>query len=236
MKVGIFDSGLGGHLVAARLRHLAPQFIYRVVDDVRHAPYGSRTPDDIRQLTDSALQPLIRECPIVIIACNTATAAAIDWLRSTYTTTHFIGFEPMIKPANLASRSRHITLLATAATATSQRTKALIDAHGRSLLIDTPPTYGWATMIDAKQAGEIDLREVANSVARGSDTIVLGCTHYLALQDRLTTRFPTAEVIEPTAAVARQLVRVATNLQTADNSHQSARGDATKMGASQTTE
>ena len=209
MHIGIFDSGRGGTYVAAKLKTLLPEHAYTVVCDQANAPYGERSHDDIRRLTFAAIQPLL-DCDIVILACNTATAAALDDLRARYPHTKFIGFEPMIKPAAALSEHRHITLLSTAATAHSPRTKQLIEQYARDCMVDTPRTFGWARAIDEDSADSIDLENVAASVAAGSDTIIIACTHYIALMPRLAKRFPEVMILEPTEAIARRISQLAT--------------------------
>lgn len=208
MNIGIFDSGLGGRLVAARLGQLLPEHTYDIIDDRAHAPYGERSYDEIAQLTEAAIQPLLARCQVIVIACNTATAAAITQLRERYPNHHFIGFEPMIKQAAATSQSQHVTLLATQATAQSVRTRELAQRYAADIQIDTPSTRGWAAAIDAGVPESIDLSEVVDSVEHGSDVIIIGCTHYIALEVRLAALHPGVTILEPTTAVARQLLAV----------------------------
>ncbi|HTK39728.1 MAG TPA: aspartate/glutamate racemase family protein [Patescibacteria group bacterium] len=203
MNIGIFDSGRGGRFVASKLEALLPQHTYEVVSDPEHAPYGERSYAEIRALTHAAIVPLVETCPLIVIACNTATAAAIDSLRKTYPETLFVGFEPMIKPAALLSDNATITLLATRATAHASRTNQLIREYADGISIITPNTLDWARSIDAGEPDAIDLSEVAKSVAHGSDVIVVGCTHYIALLERLEAFG--VPILEPTDAVARQI-------------------------------
>lgn len=204
MKIGIFDTGTGGKLVAKRLKKLLPQHTYTTVIDRKHAPYGNRSSEEIITLTDTAIQPLL-SCSIIILACNTATTIAIQPLRQRYPDVRFMGFEPMIKPAATLTKSRHITLLATNATKHSQRLRALISEYATGVRIDTPDTRAWAQMIDQGLADDIVLDEVSASVADGSDVIVLGCTHYLALKMRLQRLFPQCRILEPTAIIAKRI-------------------------------
>ena len=116
-----------------------------------------------------------------------------------------MGFEPMIKSAAAMTKSHHITLLATNATKHSQRLRALISEYATGVRIDTPDTHAWAQMIDQGLADDITLDEVSTSVADGSDVIVLGCTHYLALKRRLQRLFPQCRILEPTAIIAKRI-------------------------------
>ena len=207
MKLGIFDSGRGGELVAHKLKELLSEHDYVVTNDLSHAPYGERSYEEIRQLTEAAIQPLLA-CDITVIACNTATAAAIEYLRDTYPYKTFVGFEPMIKPAAVTTKTKRITLLATKATVYSARTEQLITDYASGLTIDRPPTFGWARLVDEGRARDIDLLDVEQSVVAGSDTIIIGCTHYIALMPRLKALFPEITILEPTDAVAKQISRL----------------------------
>lgn len=211
MNIGIFDSGHGGTLVAEKLQILLPAHSYVVVDDSEHAPYGEREYEEIRLLTDKAIQSLLSTCPIIVIACNTATVAAIDYLRERYPDTQFVGFEPMIKPAREATQTNHFTLLATQATARAPRTNELIAQFASSSTIDIPDTTGWATAVDNRQADSIDLSDVATSIRDGSDTIIIGCTHYIAIQSRLEQFGVT--ILEPTDAIARRIIALTADSQ-----------------------
>ena len=204
MKIGIFDTGTGGKLVAKRLKKLLPQHSYITAIDREHAPYGNRSPEEIITLTDAAIQPIL-SCDIIVLACNTATTNAISSLRQHYPDVRFIGFEPMIKSAVILTKSHHITMLATNATKQSQRLRALISQYAAGIHIDTPDTRAWAQMIDQGLADDIVLDEVSASVADGSDVIVLGCTHYLAIKRRLQRLFPQCRILEPTAIIAKRI-------------------------------
>ncbi len=209
MKIGIFDSGRGGEFVARELRHMLPGHEYIVVNDRAHVPYGSRSDTEVVSLTDAAIQPLLAAgCTIVVIACNTATMAAIATLRARYTSTQFIGIEPMIKPASELSKTQRITVLATPLTLQSPRYQHLKTTYGSRLIIDEPSTLGWAAHIEQSKQALISFDAVAQSVASGSDTIILACTHYHILISKLRKQFPGVTVLQPTSAIARQLVRL----------------------------
>lgn len=208
MQIGVFDSGKGGAFVAAGLQTLLPDDSFHVVNDTRNVPYGSRSNQEVIDLTERAIAPLLQSCPIVVIACNTATMAGIESYRSNHPSTKFVGIEPMIKPAKTLSRTGHITVLATPRTLSSERYRHLVDTYGSGLLIDQPNTQHWARMIEDDQINDIDLGDVRASVEAGSDVIVLACTHYITLKDRLANLFPGVAVLEPTEAISRQIVRL----------------------------
>lgn len=206
MKIGVFDSGRGGEFIANGLSALLPDNDYVVIDDRDHVPYGSRTDPEVIALTGTAIQPLLNAgCPIIVIACNTATMASIEYLRATYKSTLFVGIEPMIKPAATLSKSRHITVLGTPLTMASSRYSHLKATHASGLRIDEPDASGWAAHIEHDNADHISFEALSQSVADGSDVIVLACTHYITLKDKLESLYPDVTVLEPTEAIARQI-------------------------------
>lgn len=209
MTIAVFDSGRGAYFVAERLRPHFPEHDFRVVTDSEHVPYGDRSQDEITALVEKALEPVLDECEIIILACNTATAASIDKLRADYPKHRFIGFEPMIKPAAQLTDSQKVTILATTATRQSDRYQALVKEFGDHLTIIEPDTSNWALLIEEGNVDEIDLSKTVSSVnAQDADVVALACTHYLALEPRLRGLLPNTTIIEPTPAVTRQLMRL----------------------------
>lgn len=210
MKIGVFDSGRGGEFIAEGLQKLLPEHEFIVVNDREHVPYGSRDDSEIIELTTKAIQPLLEvHCPIIIIACNTATMAAITTLREQFPKVKFVGIEPMVKPAAAISQTHHATVLATPLTLKSERYQHLLHEYAGKLVIDQPNAAGWAAAIEHGEAEAISFDEVAESVASGSDTLILACTHYITLKNRLQARFPGVTILEPTEAIARQVTRLA---------------------------
>ena len=138
MKIGIFDTGTGGKLVAKRLKKLLPQHSYITAIDREHAPYGNRLPEEIITLTDAAIQ-LILSCDIIVIACNTATTNAISSLRQHYTDVCFMGFEPMIKSAVILTKFDSPTKAALRFSTVSWRLRSLFHWIAKSITEVTPP-------------------------------------------------------------------------------------------------
>ena len=213
MQIGVFDSGKGGEFIAEGLQKALPSYSFSVVNDREHVPYGSRSNEEVIELTTTAIAPLLATCPVIVIACNTATMAAIASLRRQFPNTHFIGTEPMVKPASIESVARHITVLATPLTLSSQRYSDLKSLYSNNLVIDEPSTLHWARAIEHGQGGTIELSELSQSIDNGSDAIVLACTHYLVLKNKLQRIFPGVTIYEPTRAIAEQIVRLADRLQ-----------------------
>lgn len=213
MKIGIFDSGRGGEFIAEGLQKLLPEHEFIVVNDREHVPYGSRKDSEIIELTTKAIQPLLEAyCPIIVIACNTATMAAIVSLRTQFPAVKFVGIEPMVKPAAAISHAHHATVLATPLTLKSSRYQHLLREYGSELIIDQPNAAGWAAAIERGEADTVSFDEVATSVANGSDTLILACTHYITLKSRLQAHFPGINILEPTEAISRQITRLALEL------------------------
>ena len=206
LRIGVFDSGRGGEFIAEGLKKLLPEYDFMVVNDRENVPYGSRIDAEVTDLTDAAIQPLIAAgCPIIVIACNTATLAGIGVLRARYPSVQFVGIEPMIKPASASSKTQRVTVLATPLTLQSARYRQLISEYGNQLVIDEPNAAGWAAAIEAGRLDAISFNEVRESTKNGSDTIILACTHYLALRSRLRKAFPQVTILEPTEAIARRI-------------------------------
>jgi len=214
MKIGVFDSGRGGELIAAGVRPLLPDtYEYIVVNDRDNVPYGSRSDHEIVSLTKKAIAPLLSEpCDIIAIACNTATMAGINALRAEYPDILFVGTEPMIKPAASVTRTRKIAVLGTPLTIKSSRYQHLKHAYADDIEIAEPDTSSWAARIEGGASNEIDFSELRMLSQNGYDTVVLACTHYIALKDRLIAELPGMTILEPTAAIARQIERLSLSL------------------------
>lgn len=182
--IGVFDSGVGGLTVLRELRRLLPDTRLYYLADAAYAPYGSRTPDDIRQRSLAIAEHLIDQgAGLIVIACNTATAHAIEALRERWPALPFVGTEPGIKPAVAASRNGHIGLLATPATAASARLRGLIERHANGREVVVQPCPGIVEHIEAGDLESLALRSLvaahcAPLRAAAVDTVLLGCTHY----------------------------------------------------------
>ena len=188
--IGVFDSGAGGLSVLREILKILPRERYIYFADNAFCPYGEKTPqfiqDRARFITDYLLE---QGADIVVVACNTATAAAISTLRQEYSI-KFIGMEPAVKPAALSSESGVIGVLATAGTLKGSK------------YLNTKGIY--------KNDARIEER-VGQGFVEGADRIVLGCTHYPFLREVIQRiAGPDVEVIDPAPAVARQLLRVMT--------------------------
>ncbi|HEU4830768.1 MAG TPA: glutamate racemase [Candidatus Saccharimonadales bacterium] len=208
MRIGVFDSGIGGEAIAERLRELLPHAEIISVNDRAHMPYGNRTPAEIIELTNSAIQPLLElPCDAIVIACNTATTVAIAELRSLHPQTHFIGIEPMIKPASSLTKTGHIAVCATPRTLQSARYDELKRTWAADIEVIEPDCSQWAELIEYGKSDQIDIAAImAPLVAKGVDVIVLGCTHYHWVKQRiLDTVGDNITVLEPSDAIAERI-------------------------------
>jgi glutamate racemase len=208
MKLGVFDSGIGGEAVAKALQITFPAAEMMVVNDRVNVPYGDKSKSEVIALTDKAIQPLLAAgCDVIIIACNTATALAIEALRSLYPAQKFIGIEPMIKTAARLTTKGIIAVCATPATLKSDRYRELIRKYAKDLTVIEPDCSTWAYRIENSQINhEIIQQVITNACDRGADVIVLGCTHYHWIkEDILIVTNSRAQVIEPSEAIGRRV-------------------------------
>lgn len=208
MKLGIFDSGIGGEAIAAALQETFPSAEIITVNDKDNLPYGTKVAHEVKRLTDAAIQPLISaECDVIVIACNTATALTIDHLRNTYPNQKFIGIEPMIKTASAKTRSKTIAVCATPATISSFRYHRLKDRYASGVTVLEPDCSDWAYLIENNQINRDHIRNVVEDACeKGADVIVLGCTHYHWIKDEISELAAgRALVIEPSEAIGRRV-------------------------------
>lgn len=208
MKLGVFDSGIGGEAIAASLRDAFPQAEIITVNDRSHLPYGDKSQSDIIRLTDTALQPLLHsDCDIIIIACNTATAAAIEWLRESYPNQTFIGLEPMIKPATELTKTGTIAICATPATLASDRYKTLKATFAQDITCLELNCQTWAALIEQNNLSEEVIEQtITAAFDKNADVVVLACTHYHWIRE-IIERFAKdrAVIIDPTAAIIERV-------------------------------
>lgn len=208
MKLGVFDSGIGGEAVADALQKTFPTADIIIVNDKKNVPYGDKSPEQVIYLTEAAITPLLSaSCDIIILACNTATAAAIEALRGRHPEQKFIGIEPMIKSAAKLTRSHTIGVCATPATLASARYRQLTQTYGTHLSIIEPDCSEWAYLIENNRLNRSQVERVVNELcSRGADVIVLGCTHYHWIKDLIIELVADrAEVIEPSEAIGRRV-------------------------------
>ncbi len=216
--VGVFDSGVGGLSVLRDIRAALPHEDLLYVADSGHVPYGSKTPQYIQERSLALASFLTHDNPeqhvkAIVIACNTATAAAAGLLRSRFTVP-IVAMEPAVKPAVAATRTGVVGVLATVGMLRSAHFAALLARFGGDVEVVTQPCPG---LVEQVEAGDLigartrDLveRYTAPLLERGADTIVLGCTHYPLLRPLIAAVVgPQIALVDTGSAVAHQLRRV----------------------------
>ena len=214
--IGVFDSGLGGLSVLGALAEICPAADLIYAADTAHVPYGNKTSEQIRGRVLAMGQALINEgCTTLVVACNTATAEAIEALRAAHPSIPIVGVEPGIKPAALNTQSGQIAVLATVATAKSQRLADLIGRHAPHKTVHLIPCHGWATEVEALNLDAPSIiadieRDLLPLISQGVDQVVLGCTHYDFLAPTLSRLIGgQSQLVYVAGAVARQACKVA---------------------------
>lgn len=218
MHIGVFDSGIGGKSIADALGQAYPGARISYVHDSEHMPYGDRSAPDVQHLTETAILGLLG-CDVIIIACNTATAVAIEYLRKRYPEQLFIGLEPMVKPAVNRTNTGMITICATPATLASKRYYKLKETYAHGIQIYEPDCSDWARMIEHNQ---IDDRKIAHMVEESrnlnSDVVVLACTHYHWIRSRIEQLAgPNVTVLDPSAAIVSRVAELLPSLRQAQD-------------------
>jgi len=214
-SIGVFDSGVGGLSVLRAIRARLPAHPVLYVADQSHVPYGPRPVEEVRAFAEGITRFLLDHgVRLIVVACNTASAAALHSLRRQYPAVPFVGMEPAVKPAAEKTRTGVVGVLATPATFQGDLFASVVErfAQGVTVLQDTCPG-----LVARIEAGDLDSaatraileRAIRPMLARGADTIVLGCTHYpfvIPLIESIAG--PGVRVIDPAPAVALQAGRL----------------------------
>jgi glutamate racemase len=213
--IGIFDSGVGGLSVMREIRNILPAVKLIYFADQENVPYGSRPVEEIRGFSTGITSFLVGQgSGIVVVACNTASAAALFPLRSTFPETPFVGMEPAVKPAAETTHSNVVGVLATPATFQGKLFESVVERFASNVKICRSTCPGLVQQIEAGQLDSPETRHILElallpMLDAGADAIVLGCTHYPfvipAIEKIVGQR---ARVIDPSPAVARQAARI----------------------------
>jgi glutamate racemase len=218
--IGIFDSGIGGLSVANAVFDLLPHEKIIYFGDTAHIPYGNKTADQVRDFSFKITDFLLNKgCKAIVVACNTASAAALDALRNHWPDIPFIGMEPAVKPAAKLTKTGKVGVLATTGTFKSQRYANLMHAYAQDVTMIQNPCVGLVKLIEQRKIDHPKTRALLESILKpmeteGADTFVLGCTHYPFVEHVIRDIIDEAEhIINPAPAVARQLQRRLQRLQ-----------------------
>lgn len=212
--IGVFDSGVGGLSILDEALRQLPNHDYLYFADSANAPYGEKPPEWIAERSLAICQSLAEAgCQAIVIACNTATAEAIERIRARLQTIPIIGVEPGIKPAALQSQKGLVGVLATEATLKSDKFNALLATLPGDCRFIKQAGAGLVPLIES---GQLNAPETAALLAQhlqpmqtaGIDTLVLGCTHYPFLMPLIRNQLGSSVLIVDTSqAVVRQLAR-----------------------------
>lgn len=212
--IGVYDSGVGGLSVWRELYKLMPEQGYVYVSDSAYCPYGTKPIEFIINRADTITRFLLdKKVDVIVVACNTATAAAITYLRETYSIP-FVGMEPAIKPAALTSESGVVGVLATANTFKGSLYHNTLERFASHVNVIERVGEG---LVELVEAGETEGEKAETllhcyldpMLAAGADAIVLGCTHYPFLSSTIAKiAGPSVKIINPAPAVAMQTKRI----------------------------
>lgn len=213
--IGLFDSGVGGLSVLKAVRQQLPGENLLYFADQMHVPYGPRPIEEVRAFSEAITRWLLAQgVKLIVIPCNTASAAALQHLRKTFPEVPFIGMEPAVKPAAEQTQTGVVGVLATPVTFQGELYASVLErfAQGVTVLQNTCP--GLVTQIEQGAVAAPETRRILEQalspmLAQNIDTVVLGCTHYpfvIPLIQEITG--PGVRVIDPSPAIARQVVRV----------------------------
>lgn len=212
--IGVFDSGVGGLSVLREIRALLPAEDLLYCADSGHAPYGEKPQAQIQARSLELCEFMVGQgAKALVIACNTATAAAATVIRERWPQMPVIGMEPAVKPATEATRCGVVGVLATTGTIKSARFAALLDHFGHGVRVVTRPGKGLVERVEQGDFSSPELRvllsgHLAALTDAGVDVIVLGCTHYVFLRGLAQEIVgPEVRLIDTGLAVARQLQR-----------------------------
>lgn len=210
IKIGVFDSGVGGPAVVKAIQKELPDLEIIYKDDAKHVPYGTRSVEEIYSFVKPIFQNFVDEgCKVIVIACNTVTTNLASRLRKEFPVP-MVGMEPMVKPAAASTKSGIIAVCATPRTLQSDRYKWLKQEYAKGVKVLEPDCSDWALMIENNKVDREKIAKIIDGVCRaGADQIVLGCTHYHWIQQQIKDLTKgRAEVIQPEKPVVSQLKKV----------------------------
>lgn len=212
MKIGLFDSGIGGTTILSAIQKLLPDEEYKYIADSKNCPYGEKSDQELKAIVTTNTESLINwGAKIIVIACNTATTRCISFLREKYPSIHFVGTEPAIKLA-VATSAKSILVMATPGTIASERLHSLLEENLKpDQVIRLLSCPGLADLIEQNYSSR-NLRPIMEYLKNlfqktedAPEIIVLGCTHYSLIKPEIQSFFPSARLIDGNDGVARQV-------------------------------
>jgi len=213
--IGVFDSGVGGLSVLKAIRAELPHERILYLGDQAHIPYGPRQKEQIRELSVAITRFLLSQgAKLIVVACNTASAAALHDLRQSFPEIPFVGMEPAVKPAAETTKTGKVGVLATPTTFAGDLYASVVERFGQHVEIFTSTCPGLVEQIEAGQIESLETREILEDALEpmleaGIDTIVMGCTHYpfvIPVIESITGSG--IRTIDPAPAIARQVRRL----------------------------
>ncbi len=212
--VGVFDSGIGGITVLSELVQFLPEYSFIYFADTENCPYGSKSQTEIIHLSHKIVEFLIQKgAEVVVVACNTATASAIDYLRENFRIP-FVGMEPAIKPAALATKTKSVGVLATAGTFNGRLYKETSKKYAGNIKVNYQIGEGLVELVEQQQSRSPKAKKLLEKYIKPMldddiDHLVLGCTHYPFFIPLLKNILPkSVAIINPAPAVAKQARRI----------------------------
>ena len=213
--IGIFDSGVGGLSVLRSVQALLPNEDLVYLADQAHVPYGSRTLEEVRKFSEVITRYLLEKgAKLIVVACNTASAAALHHLRAKFPKTPFVGMEPAVKPAAETTRSGVVGVLATPATFQGELYASVIERFASEVRVLQDTCPGLVMEIDRGNLATASIYSILEKALKpmlneGIDTVVLGCTHFPFVIPAIKEIVgPDVRVIDPSPAIARQVERL----------------------------
>ncbi len=210
MKIGVFDSGVGGLSVANAIIKALPQHEVVFVNDTKNVPYGTKKPEELIQLVVPILKNLeVQGCSVIVVACNTVSTTLIKDLRNVIKIP-LIAIEPMVKPAAEQTQSGTIAVCATPTTLASERYRWFKETYAKNVRVVEPDCSDWTQMIETQNIDRQKITNIIESVyTEGCDVIVLGCTHYHWIEDLINEIISgRAVVLQPEQPVISQLEKI----------------------------
>ncbi|MDX1469284.1 MAG: glutamate racemase [Acidimicrobiia bacterium] len=212
----MFDSGIGGLSVLTEIRAIMPGADLLYVADRARAPYGNRSLLEVARLAHEIADWLVdRGCSTIVVACNTASAAALHSLRGRHPAVPIVGMEPAVKPAAEITKTGVIGVFATAATFQGELFDSVVDRHAGDVEIIATACPGWVDLVERGAVSGLEPERVISEdvrpvVAAGADVLVLGCTHFSFLAPAISAVAGDEVIVyDPAPAVAAQVARVA---------------------------